>query len=375
MKSNVTRTRETVNDIERSMTILSDTDRLSMINTQQRTESKDTLNENTKSVDSAPDADDPEITFAKFVSTNKTSGTTDSTTSENPENGTGRKSNDQKNRKSDSSIRDRNQENRDTQNKPSEYAKNEEMKDSYRKPLVCLIGDSISGQVAASYLGKTTNTYVKKLRAPKVEDIGKYTSEVKGAKIVVINSGINNLREKESTSTITSTLKKSILDLQEAAPDAKFLLSKVTPVGERALEIERNMLNAGTEKIFTESAVDNISYIDHGNLADRGSIIKELYRPDELHLSQDGVYKFTGNLKDAILDALLGKRESVRNDAKRQNSEYETDRNRSQNINTDRYQRDYIRENDRYIPREQRQRGYVRARNAEYYENERPWLL
>ena len=150
------------------------------------------------------------------------------------------------------------------------------------------------------------------------------------------------------------------------------MLSKVVPVGERALEIERNISNAGTEKIFTESAVNNIAYIDHGNLADRGSIIKDLYRPDQLHLSQDGVYKFTGSLKDAILDVLHGKRESAWNDAKRQNSDYETDRNRSHNINTEnRYQRDYIREHDRYTPREQRQRGYVRAGNAEYYEDEK----
>ena len=227
-----------------------------MINTRQRAESNATLNNNTKSVDSATDADDPEITFAKFVSTNKTSESTDSTTSGNPGNGTGRNTNDQKTRNFDNSIRARNEENRDTQNKTSEHAKNEEMKDSYRKPLVCLIGDSISGQIAASYLGKTRNTYVKKLRAPKVEDIGKYTSEVKGAKIVVIHSGINNLREKEYTSTMTSTLKKAVLYLQEAAPGAKFLLSKVVPVGERALGIERNISNAGTEKIFTESAVN-----------------------------------------------------------------------------------------------------------------------
>ena len=174
--------------------------------------------------------------------------------------------------------------NRHTQNRP-ERANDKERIESYRKPLVCLIGDSTSGQVAASYLGKATNSFVKKLRAPKIEDIGKHTNEVKGAKVVVIHSGINNLREKECTSTSVLTLKEAVLGLKEASPDSKFLISKAAPVGRRALEIERNIFNAEAEKSLTDTIDNNLSYIDHGNLANRGSIVKDYYQSDELHLS------------------------------------------------------------------------------------------
>ena len=40
---------------------------------------------------------------------------------------------------------------------------------------VYLIGDSLSGQVNAASLGKATQTYVQKLRAPKIEDIKAYS--------------------------------------------------------------------------------------------------------------------------------------------------------------------------------------------------------
>ena len=48
-----------------------------------------------------------------------------------------------------------------------------------RKELVYLVGDSISGQVNPAILGKSTRTYVKKLKASKVEDLHSPAEQVK----------------------------------------------------------------------------------------------------------------------------------------------------------------------------------------------------
>ena len=318
--------------------------------------------------------DDQEITFASIASRNKTSGTMDGLSEGNKQNEPielDRGNIDEEiTINKDISLTEINQVNRHTQNRP-ERANDKERIESYRKPLVCLIGDSISGQVAASYLGKATNSFVKKLRAPKIEDIGKHTNEVKGAKVVVIHSGINNLREKECTSTSVLTLKEAVLGLKEASPDSKFLISKAAPVGRRALEIERNIFNAEAEKSLTDTIDNNLSYIDHGNLANRGSIVKDYYQSDELHLSKDGIYQYTGNLKDAIINALQGKQGKA-NDGKRQTNEFQTGRPRSTSMEG-RYRRDGNRDNyDRdghkmgYRPREQRPRVYSHPKYGRY---------
>ena len=57
--------------------------------------------------------------------------------------------------------------------------------------------DSISGHVNPAILGKSTNTYVKKLKAPKLEDLHALSNQVKDAKVVIIHTGINNLRERK----------------------------------------------------------------------------------------------------------------------------------------------------------------------------------
>lgn len=48
-------------------------------------------------------------------------------------------------------------------------------------------------------LGKSTKKYVKKLKAPKIDDIDTPTDQVKDAKMIIIHTGINNLQHKEST--------------------------------------------------------------------------------------------------------------------------------------------------------------------------------
>ena len=329
MKRNVSYTKDTVYDIERGLSVLSEPDTFTQIKTHAKTDSKDStkdssiitiVSENTTEID-------PEITFASVVVTDKTPGNTDTTSSMNKRDKSADRNQEANadkeivNGSTNSILTDRNQVNGHTQNMSKDDSREEERVDDYRKPLVCLIGDSISGQVAASYLGKSTNSFVKKLRAPKIDDIGKYTSEVKGAKVIVIHTGINNLREKESTSTAILNLKEAVSSLEKAAPGTKFLFSKVAPVGERSLEIERNLLNAEAEKTFSVTRDGHVSYIDHSNLADRGSIIKDYYKPDELHLSKDGIYRYTENLKDAIQNALRGK-QGTSNDAKRQPTEF-----------------------------------------------------
>ena len=97
--------------------------------------------------------------------------------------------------------------------------------------------------MAASYLGKSTNSFVKMLGAPNIHDIRKYANDVKGAKVIVLHAGINNLiRDKYTTSAIVSNLKEAVVSLREATPGTKILLSKAAPLGERGLEIEKSII-------------------------------------------------------------------------------------------------------------------------------------
>ena len=65
-----------------------------------------------------------------------------------------------------------------------------------RRNKVYLIGDSISGQVNAAALGKSTRTFVQKMKAPKIQDISKVTNQVKNVKLIVVHTGINKIQAK-----------------------------------------------------------------------------------------------------------------------------------------------------------------------------------
>ena len=163
------------------------------------------------------------------------------------------------------------------------------------------MGDSIVGQIHVPQLGKATQTYVQRLRAPKFQDIKKYTHEVKDAKLIIIHTGINNLRNKEDTELYIKEIVESISSLKEAAsPDSKIIISKLAPVADEALNIESELLNVQTEKKTRESYSSNITFIDHSNLARRGTIVKDFYKQDKLHLSGDGIRVFLDNLKREI---------------------------------------------------------------------------
>ena len=173
-----------------------------------------------------------------------------------------------------------------------------------RKEMVYLVGDSISGQVNPAILGKSTRTYVKKLKAAKIEDLHSMTDQVKDAKMIIIHTGINNLRGKESSADSRKSLIESITSFREAAPESKIVVSKVIPTGDHEIDIERNIFNAENEKRLTEINKSGISFIDHGNLAERGIPIKEYYRPDLIHLAGRGVAVFADNLEKEIVRVL-----------------------------------------------------------------------
>ena len=169
-----------------------------------------------------------------------------------------------------------------------------------RKELVYLVGDSISGQVNPAILGKSTRTYVKKLNASKVEDLHSLNEDVKDAKMIIIHTGINNLRGKESAAEVGKILIESITSFREAASESKIVVSKVIPIGDHEIDIDHNLFNAQNEKRLTEISKSEISFIDHGNLAERGKPIKDYYRPDLVNLEGQGVAVFAENLEKEI---------------------------------------------------------------------------
>ena len=93
--------------------------------------------------------------------------------------------------------------------------------------------------------------------------------------MIIIHTGINNLRHKESTADKVKGLIESKASFREAAPESKVGVSKVIPVGDHEVDIDRNLFNAENEKKLTEINKSEIVFIDHGNLAERGVPIKE----------------------------------------------------------------------------------------------------
>ena len=146
-----------------------------------------------------------------------------------------------------------------------------------RKHKVCVIGDSLVGQLNIPLLGKGTHTYVQRLKAPKLQDISKHVAETKDANLIIIHCGINNLRDNEQTEACVEIMTNTITSLKLAAPNSKIQVSKVLPVGDRALNVESSILNAQLEKKLHIEHND-VSFISHLNLSEQDQVIKEYYR-------------------------------------------------------------------------------------------------
>ena len=280
------RTREQVIDIEKAISAISEAATLSTINRKPKKIIDGEVKNNTSSEQSQQQAssaigedDDIEITFAKVVASNK----------EHPQTRTSER-NDTKDIINPSTR------------KAEERVTHEE-RETDRKKMVYIIGDSIAGQLNVRELGKSTHTYVRRLRAPKIHDIEKYTEEVKNAKLIIIHAGINNLRDKESTESCINSMVEATRKLREKAPDAKLAVSKIIPVGEVEVAIDSTILNASCEKKLREIQND-VQFIDHSNLAEQGVPQKALYRQDMIHLSYRGVASFRNNIKRIIDNSL-----------------------------------------------------------------------
>ena len=173
-----------------------------------------------------------------------------------------------------------------------------------RRDKIYLIGDSIAGQVHQAALGKSTRTFVQKLKAPKIQDISKLTSQVKDAKLIIVHTGINNIRQDEPTENRVSDFVKVIKSLKEVAPESKVVVSKPIPIGDQKLDIVRNIFNASIVKELSEDSEVNVCFLDHGNLAEQAFPIKRYYRQNLVHLSPDGLDVFSTNLCRMILEVL-----------------------------------------------------------------------
>ena len=69
--------------------------------------------------------------------------------------------------------------------------------------------------------------------------------------MIIVHTGINNIRQKDSTEERVSDFIEALHTLKEAAPESKLVLSKPIPIGDESLDIERNIFNARShEKII-----------------------------------------------------------------------------------------------------------------------------
>ena len=82
------------------------------------------------------------------------------------------------------------------------------------------------------------------------------------------------------------------------------MVSKPIPIGDRTLDIERNIFNANVEKKLSEDGKVKVLFLDHGNLPDQGFPIKPCYRLDLVHLVPYGIDVLTTNLRRMIIQVL-----------------------------------------------------------------------
>ena len=120
---------------------------------------------------------------------------------------------------------------------------------------------------------------------------------MKDAKLITVHTGINNIRQNDSTDDRVS-------DMVKMAPDSKLVVSKPIPIGDRTLDSERNIFNASVEKKLSEDRKVNVLFLDHGNLTEQGLPIKPYYRQDLVHLVSHGIYVLTTNLRRMIIQVL-----------------------------------------------------------------------
>ena len=275
------RTREQVTEMEKSLAAISEAEKFSTKNAKtKKTTTESTQTDNRENSGDAAERDcDVEITYANVSTAN--------TRVPDPSNHV----------TNDVTLSN------STQTKKSDDGEINRNRQGSRKQKVYIIGDSIAGQVNVPVLGKSTNTYVRRLRVPKIRDIGTHAEEIKDARLIIIHIGINNLQDKESTEACVNELVQAITSLKESAPEAKITVSKLIPVGDRDLATDSTMPNASCEKKLREIH-SNISFVDHGSLAEHGVPLKAYYRHDMLHLSYSVVVNFGGNLRKAIDNAL-----------------------------------------------------------------------
>ena len=97
---------------------------------------------------------------------------------------------------------------------------------------------------------------------------------------------------------------KVIKAIKEVAPESNVVVWKSIPIGNQKLDIERNVFNASIVKKLSEDSEVNLSFLDHGNLAEQALPIKDYYKQDLVHLAPDGIDVFSTNLRRIINEVL-----------------------------------------------------------------------
>jgi hypothetical protein len=169
----------------------------------------------------------------------------------------------------------------------------------HERQKTVIFGSSIPKGVHPARLGHSTDSYVKMVRAAKIEDV--HVPSAEGAPTIVIHSGINNLKDGDSPETCIVKYLQVVRDLKHHNPHSDILISQLTPVGDRHLDNLRVLVNA---LLITKAADHDFACINNDNLAQRGQLVERFYQRDGLHLSQEGTSILASNLRQAIVQVI-----------------------------------------------------------------------
>ena len=178
----------------------------------------------------------------------------------------------------------------------TEVSKNRASKNDLPKTVI--VHDSVLSGIETDRLGLSYGLEVKASRAYRVEEMEKVLDSTPPnepqPEAILIHCGINNLKEKDATTTAKSML-ATVQNIQKKHPNSKIVLSKIAPTRDPKLEVKRNLFNAQiTAELFESKSITTVS---HENL-----MTNKNYMHDTIHPNRRGTSVLAGNIGRALRD-------------------------------------------------------------------------
>ena len=158
-------------------------------------------------------------------------------------------------------------------------------------PEVVFVHDSVMSKVNGNRLALSYGFQAEQKTAYKIDDMGpsiktSVSSSGKQVDAIVIHCGLNDVK-KSDPQKCSKAFAKEIKEISAENPNSQIVISKIAPIHDANLEVQRNVFNAMiTKELYTTK---NVSFIDHTNFNTKMT-------RDGIHPTTRGASILAGNL-------------------------------------------------------------------------------